>query len=188
MMIRLGILLLPVAVFLGACGPSSPPPDSDGGLEARVADARRDVDPSEVFDHPAEVLRVVDGDTIYVFYRGMSLKVRLKGVNTPELEPTPEPCSEEARDMTAYYAPPRGWVGLEFDDDRCAGSSPPADCFDLYDRLLAYIRTTSGADLGALLLSSGLARVYEAANFSRKAEYEALQAEAQRNGLCIWSQ
>ena len=176
-----------LAVGLVSCGPTGTPTERDAEVDARVVDVEVDADPKAQFEHPAEVLRVIDGDTIVVYFNGVSQKIRFKGVNAPEMEPTPEPCATEARDTTAYYAPLRSWIGLEFDDEPCASPDPPDGCRDIYGRLLAYIRTASGADLGAILLSSGLARVYEAADFSRKAEYEALQAEAQRSGLCIWS-
>jgi micrococcal nuclease len=140
------------------------------------------------FDHPARVLRVIDGDTLEVELHGVELRVRLSGIDTPELGPPAEPWAEEARLLTLQNATPATRVGLEFDDDACATIPFPSSCFDMYDRMLAYIRTAQGYDLNAMLLAAGLATVYEQADFDRKADYLTIQAEAQAQGVGIWSQ
>ena len=185
----LGAFLMVFPVLPSACSD-----DSQGGQDAQVdatvyqdATPRVDADLS-MFKHPAEVLRIIDGDTIVVYYNDLSQKIRFKGVNCPELHPDPpEPCAQDAEEATRYYAPPLTYVGLEFDDERCSQPNPPAECTGTYDRLLAYIKTAKGADLGATLISSGLAEVYEPATFARKSDYEALQTKAKNEGLCMWS-
>ncbi len=176
-----------------ACGPEDGGGDSDAavdaGIDAAEVDAAPEVDADvSMFDHPAKVTHVADGDTITVIFNGVEQRIRFLGVNAPEMHPTPEPCAVDASNMTAHYAKPATYVGLEFDDERCAQPTPPETCFGYYGRLLAYIRTKDGGDLGAMLLASGLAEVYEAADFSRKASYESIQAQAQESGLCMWSQ
>jgi micrococcal nuclease len=65
--------------------------------------------------------------------------------------------------------------------DRSAGER------DRYGRLLAYVHTADGTDIGELLLSQGLARVYTRESFGRKTHYLALQDEAVRNRIGVWS-
>ncbi|MCD6498301.1 MAG: thermonuclease family protein [Deltaproteobacteria bacterium] len=182
-------LLIAFGLLVGACSD-----DSQGSQDAQVdatvyqdAAPRVDADLS-MFKHPAEVLRIIDGDTIVVLYHDISQKIRLKGVNCPELHPDPpEPCAQDAEEATRYYTPPLTYIGLEFDDEQCAQPNPPTECTGTYDRLLAYIKTAKGADLGATLISSGLAEVYEPATFARKSQYEALQTKAKDEGLCMWA-
>ncbi len=181
-----------LAMNAWACGPQGGDGDDaglDADIDASVADAEPEVDADvSMFDHPAKVIHVADGDTITVLFNGVEQRIRFLGVNTPEMSPTPQPCAVEAKDMTAYYAKPSTYVGLEFDDERCANPNPPDGCTGYYGRLLAYIRTRDGGDLGAILLASGLAEVYEPADFARKADYEAIQTQAQQSGLCMWTQ
>lgn len=167
------------------CGSSSENGQTDAEVQ-RDAAVRPDADISQ-FDFPVKVSRIIDGDTITVVLNGGTMDVRFIGVDTPELFTDPaEPFAQEAKDFTAYFAPVGEWVGLEFDDPSCASQTPPASCYDLYDRLLAYIRVYGGGDLGAMLLSSGLARVYTGSDYSRRAEYTQLEAEARSEGLGIW--
>lgn len=84
-----------------------------------------------------EVYRIVDGDTIYV--RGNSpvidADVRFIGVNAPEIAhpPAAEECyGDEATTFTSQLEGHLVW--LTFDND----------CFDPYDRLLAYIHIGAG--------------------------------------------
>ena len=187
--IFLGAALIAIAAVAGAgCG-SSGNEDPDAAIDAEVvvdAFVQQDADLTR-FDFPVKVVRIIDGDTISVQLDSGSMHVRLIGVDTPELTTDPpEPYALEARDFTAYYTEV-GWVGLEFDDPACASHDPPAQCLDLYDRLLAYVRTYSGGDLGGMLIANGLARVYDLAQFSRKSDYQELEDQARAAGLGIWN-
>jgi len=173
------VLLIVFALSQG-CDPSNSAP-----VDAAV-DTAVDAAPNP-FDHPARVLRVIDGDTLEVNFQGVELRVRFSGIDTPELGPPDEPWAAEARLLTLQYATPATNVGLEFDDEACAIIPFPTTCFDIYDRLLVYVRTAQGYDLNAMLLAGGLATVYDQANFARKADYLTIQAEAQAEGVGIWS-
>lgn len=174
------VLLMALALTPG-CSDSDPAP-VDTGVDTAV-----DAEP-DPFDHPARVLRVIDGDTLEVEFQGVELRVRFWGIDTPEVGPPPEPWAEDARLLTLQNATPATQVGLEFDNEACATIPFPSSCFDVFDRMLVYIRTAQGNDLNAMLLAGGLATVYEPANFDRKADYLAIQAEAQAQGVGVWSQ
>ncbi len=178
------LAILATITLLPAC-PDPDPAEPDAAVDAAV-DAEPDAAPNP-FDHPARVLGVVDGDTLDVRFQGVELRVRFLGVNTPELGPPVEPWAEEARIFTLNHAPPASEVGLEFDDEACAVNPFPSSCFDMYDRMLVYVRTVDGDDLNALLVTNGLASVYEQASFDREAEYLTLQGQAQAEGVGMWS-
>jgi micrococcal nuclease len=142
--------------------------------------------PTSQLEDPQPITRVVDGDTLEIELDGEPETIRVKGVNTPELysEP-PEAWSSQARDFTLSL------VGTEIDVifDSACGANPLQSCRDDYDRLLAYVRVASGADLGAELLERGLARIYIWNNehFDRRTTYEGLQAAAQSANRGLWS-
>ncbi|MBU1240154.1 thermonuclease family protein [Myxococcota bacterium] len=146
--------------------------------------------PPDFMDYPARVVSVSDGDTFYVRWLDKTVKIRLKGVNTPEIAHSgvpAEPFGVAAMDFTIDHLPQSSWVGLEFDDPQCAWETPPASCYDVYDRLLAYAVTELNQDLGAQLLVNGLAEVYTSAIFNRKTLYLQYQQSAIDAGLGIWS-
>ena len=95
--------------------------------------------PSPVPDYVGTVDWVIDGDTIIV----NSVRVRLLGVDTPELG---EPGGSEAKSFV---------INLLYDehvDLFCDG-------WDRYDRMLCDV-SINGVDIGALLVSKGLAKVW----------------------------
>lgn len=106
---------------------------------------------------PAEVLRVVDGDTLAVRARiwlgqDVAVHVRLAGIDAPEMKGR---CAEEralaraARDALARRAAIGATVRLvEVRTDKYGG------------RVIARVLDSSGADLGAAQLAAGLARAY----------------------------
>ncbi len=103
---------------------------------------------------PATVLRVIDGDTLEVVAHvwiglAVTTRVRLKGIDTPELS---EPC-EEARTMARKA---RQLV------ERMAGRKvmlSRVETGKYAGRVLAEI-TVDGADVAKALLNAGLARPY----------------------------
>ncbi|MEE8409892.1 MAG: thermonuclease family protein [Myxococcota bacterium] len=140
---------------------------------------------------PVPVNYVVDGDTIDVAFNGTNERIRFKGIDTPELHPQPdgslpEPFAEEAKDFVLLNIGTE--VDLEF-DSTCP-QPPETECRDSTPsrRLLAYIRITNGADLGAMLLEQGLARVfiYAGEPFDRMLEYQAIEQQARDVGRGIW--
>jgi endonuclease YncB( thermonuclease family) len=106
---------------------------------------------------PAEVRRALDGDTLEVSARiwlgqQVETKVRLYGIDAPELHGD---CEEERAKARAA----RAWL-----EARVAGSAVRlVDVrFDKYGgRVLARVLDGEGRDVGAALVSEGLARAYD---------------------------
>lgn len=170
-------LLLLACPGAGSLEPPSPQ-SGDGGVG------------SASFAHPAQVLTVVDGDTIEVSYRGQDERLRLKGIDTPEMARNDRPAEPFAVDAKNHVAGRVGReLGLEFDP--LCGSSPmdSPHCRDHYGRLLCYLRLADGSDLNEEIVRLGLARVYRVADerFNRQFRYEEAEAAARREGLGIWS-
>lgn len=89
----------------------------------------------------AEVLKVVDGDTLRVLLNGKREYVRLVGIDAPELKRG----GEKARNFLAQLCPVGSTIYLEiFGRDR-------------YGRLLAEVYTENGLDVNHALLKENLA-------------------------------
>jgi micrococcal nuclease len=95
------------------------------------------------------VTRVIDGDTIVIDNKE---HIRLVGVNTPELHPTPEPGALEAKQFMEEQCLEKK-VGLDVDD---------AKPMDMYGRTLAVVYIDNGGswvNINAELLHEELAVV-----------------------------
>jgi len=138
-------------------------------LEPVVGGARA----SDVSRMPrAEVLSVVDGDTIRIRWKGVEERLRFYGVDTPERD---EACFEEATLRTIELTGRE--VRLAFD----------SRSRDKYGRLLAYIFTNEGVSIDGALVAEGLGRAWTRDGRWRDA-MEALETEARGAHCgCLWS-
>lgn len=144
----------------------------------------------------ATVVEVVDGDTVDVRYaNGSRETVRLLGVDTPEVHVEVAPDEyESVPDTDAGRACLEQWGerASGFARERLAGATVTvatdrqADRRGSYGRLLAYV-TVQGTDesFNHALLQQGYARLYSS-EFTRLAEYRALEDEAQRENRGLW--
>ena len=130
-----------------------------------------------------EVVEVTDGDTIRVKTgRGVE-RVRLIGIDTPEVDhsgPNDDCFGEEAKAfLTAMIEDKRVW--LTFD----------AECKDGYDRTLAYVHrgTETNDFVQRLLLRGGWATAYAVSpNTSQRAIFEADEAAARGASEGLWGE
>lgn len=139
------------------------------------------------FTDPVTVLQVIDGDTLEVMRDGGSFRVRMKGIDTPELYPdsgVPEALAEEARSFVTARLGLQ--VGLEY--DAACNTVPGVTCLDAYGRTLAYVRLSNGDDLALLLLEAGLARlmVFAGDPFDRLTPYQEAETAAHIEEIGIW--
>jgi micrococcal nuclease len=121
------------------------------------------------------VTHITDGDT----FRAGDERIRLIGIDTPEVAQGPECFGEEATAALERLVP----VGTEV---RLVTDVEPTD---LYDRTLAYVhRASDDVDVGRALLAEGVARVLEVPpNTTRAATYAAESAAARAEGRGLWS-
>jgi len=119
------------------------------------------------------VINVVDGDTIDVrLNRGKVDRVRLLGIDTPEVYNGPE-CGGSIASAEMRRLALNRRVKLTTD--------PTQDRRDRYGRLLAYVRRAGGGSIQAGMLRTGWAQVYvydSSAPFQRLTEFRPIEDAA----------
>lgn len=123
------------------------------------------------------VAKVIDGDTI-VLKDGR--KIRLIGINTPEIGRQGKPSqafARQAQKALSQLLKRNKKIGLTHDQDKK----------DRYKRLLAYINLEDGQSIEQILLARGLAHsIVVPPNDSRIDCYRAIENHAQDSKLGIW--
>ena len=133
----------------------------------------------------AQIVKVVDGDTITVSIDGKIETIIIIGINTPEtVDPrkTVECFGKEASDKAkSYFENAQNNVWLE--DDPGQGDR------DKYQRLLRYVFTDNGQDdYGIMMISEGYAYEYTYSTpYKYQAIYKDAQIYAQNNKLGLWA-
>ena len=131
---------------------------------------------------PAQLARVIDGDTITVrLADGDRYTVRLTGVDTPEtVHPTQgvEPYGPEA---VAYTRARLTGATVRLVAD------PAGDHQDAYGRLLRYVMLPSGENFNATLIREGYATAIRTFPYSRHAECLQLEAQARAARRGLWA-
>jgi micrococcal nuclease len=125
-----------------------------------------------------KVVAVYDGDTIKVrFADGSERRVRLIGIDTPEIGETQEEARLEAQlaKRFAFHYLYQKPVNLTYE----------RDLEDKYGRLLAYVWTEEGL-FNELILKQGFARVFWAFPFELKERFVRAQQEAREKERGFW--
>lgn len=122
------------------------------------------------------VSRVNDGDTVSVIIDNRREKVRLIGIDAPEIGQ--RPWGDEAKKYLENILSSSGWrTRLEFDVERR----------DKYGRILAYLWTPDGRLVNLMMVKSGYAMLFTfPPNVKHANEFSAAQQEASSRGLGIW--
>ena len=154
-----------------------------GGIKAAIPGVQSGPEPAEGKTSQVRVTAVVDGDTIRVeTLEGRQLgRVRLLGIDAPEVAHPPAPAECYATDATRMLerlAPVGSTVDLVTD------TAQPSR--DRYDRLLRYV-DHDDVDVARELLASGAARRYEADRaLAREESYAAAFDDAQGAERGLW--
>lgn len=130
----------------------------------------------------APVTRVVDGDTVRITWEGASTRVRLIGIDTPEVDddrPVVR-CLAAAATRRAVALAGGKTVGVELD--------PSQGRTDKYGRLLAYLWLPDGTMLNERMVAEGYASEYTYdLPYRYRARFRAAQQAARRKGLGLWA-
>jgi len=128
-------------------------------------------------DNIVTVLSVSDGDTVMAILDKRKEKVRLIGIDAPELGQ--KPWGAEAKQHLETLLASSGWkVRLEFDIERR----------DKYGRILAYLRTTDDKFINLLMVRDGYAMLFTIPpNVRYASEFRTAQREARGKRTGIWS-
>jgi micrococcal nuclease len=126
----------------------------------------------------SSVKEVHDGDTISAIINQKKEKVRLIGIDAPEIGQNP--WGMEAKKYLETLLSSSGWkVKLEFDIDKR----------DKYGRILAYLWTTRGEMVNLLMLKSGNALLFTLPpNVKYVNDLRTAQREAKDGEFGIWGE
>jgi micrococcal nuclease len=128
----------------------------------------------------AHVVTVHDGDTITVRIDGHMEKVRLVGIDSPELDDE-RPEYRETGYAARNYA--RSRLGGE---TVTLETEPRQPGRDRYGRLLRYVILSDGTNVNEEFVRKGFAHVYDKFEFTLKPRFKAAESEAKRLKLGIW--
>jgi len=130
-------------------------------------------------DGSGRVTAITDGDTLRLDVDGQELRVRLIGVDTPEIYPEVECFGPEAEQALTDFAPPGSTLGYAYDRDER----------DQYDRELLYLYTSDGTLINYELVAQGYgtAVLFEP-NDRYWDDLRAAERDAQSAGLGLWGQ
>lgn len=133
---------------------------------------------------PYHVDRVVDGDTMVVNIGGHAATIRLIGIDTPEVVDPRKPvqcfgreASDEGKRLLTNAD-----VYLETDPLK---KSP----YDLYGRILAYLKLPGGIFYNEYMIENGFAREYtfNHERYSHQDEFKKAQAAAENAKTGLWN-
>ncbi len=126
---------------------------------------------------PVTVVSVPDGDTIVVAVGDGTERVRVIGIDTPEIGPKECFALEAAREARALV---QGRTVLLTAD-------PTQDDRDRYGRLLRHVTMADGRSMAQVLISGGFGREYTYDRaYAGRAEHRSAQTAAQKGRLGIW--
>ncbi|AOV95052.1 hypothetical protein AQV86_03965 [Nanohaloarchaea archaeon SG9] len=140
-----------------------------------------------------KVTDVIDGDTVEINLNGTVEKVRLLGVDTPEVHVKVKPgkyrdipdtertrkCLRKWGEKASQYAKNKlSGKNVEFKTD------PLSDTRGNYGRILGYVKTND-TNFNHRLVEKGLAQVYES-DFSQLERFQKAEKEAQEQLKGLW--
>ncbi|MCS7317923.1 MAG: thermonuclease family protein, partial [Candidatus Dojkabacteria bacterium] len=125
--------------------------------------------------------KVIDGDTIEVENKNQKIKIRLIGINTPELNDNRKEVqcfAEKAKNFLKQLIE-NTYVRLEIDQSQ--------NNQDKYGRLLRYVIDSENNDVGLILIQNGYAYEYTYKIPHKKSNiYKQAQQYAQENNIGLW--
>jgi micrococcal nuclease len=127
------------------------------------------------------VEKVFDGDTLAVHIDGRPERVRLLGVDTPELGRGDWAGEYYAEQATTFVREFLAGGEIELEPD------PQREERDKYGRLLRYVSLPDGRSLNEQLLRDGYAYVFTRFPFSRSERFLELEREAREAGRGVWA-
>ncbi len=126
-----------------------------------------------------KVLSVHDGDTFTVEIDNEKERIRILGIDAPELEKGQDDCGgENAGNLLRALIDGKS-VTLVRDDEESNR--------DAFGRLLRIVKIRDHVDVSIIMLVTGRAKVYQNTNFDLKSLYVKLARIAERSERGVWS-
>lgn len=127
--------------------------------------------------------RVIDGDTIRVFYNGQSTKVRFIGIDTPETSETGQAPECYGREASMYVKN----IVHPGDSVRLVSDSSQGD-LDRYGRLLRYVYLKDGSNLAETTILNGYGKEYTYANaYKLQSAFDNAETQAKQKNAGLWA-
>lgn len=126
------------------------------------------------------VTKVEDGDTIEVSMQGHLEKVRLIGVDTPEVVDPRKPVQCFGKQASAFTKSLVTGKKVKLMTDSITSNR------DRYDRLLRYVYLEDGRLLNSEIIKGGYGFAYTAFPFTKVDEFSALETTARQNNAGLW--
>ena len=183
---RLGLATVGVGVALaviGSCTGFSAPRGAGTGPTATATATATEPSavPGDDVSGPYPVSKVVDGDTIWVERAGRPVKVRLIGIDTPEVHDPRKPVQCFGQEATAAAE------SLLAGKQVLLESDPSQASIDRYGRDLAYV-WVDGVLANLVLIQGGYAHEYTYdVPYRYQTLFRAAQQHAEQDGLGLWS-
>jgi endonuclease YncB( thermonuclease family) len=132
---------------------------------------------------PAAVVRVVDGDTVDVQLEdGQTERVRLIGIDTPEVVDPRKPVQCFGREASAHAHELLDGQSVAIEMDASQGQR------DVFGRLLAYVWLADGRNFGQVMIADGFAHEYTYnLPYAYLDAFTAAQDTAIANQVGLWS-
>lgn len=147
-----------------------------------IANGTLPTPPEEPVAHTGNVSRVVDGDTVDIELDGEVTRVRLLGIDTPEVVDPRKPVQcfgQEASDHLHALLDGQD-VTLEYDDSQ--------GVTDKYDRTLAYVLLDGEKNINEQMIRDGFAYEYTYRDAYRyQMEFRNAEREAREGKKGLWS-
>lgn len=130
------------------------------------------------------VVKVIDGDTVEVNISGKVQKVRLLGIDTPELHDPRKPVQCFGREAYEKSQELLGGQKVRLESDLSQGD------LDKYGRLLRYVFLPDGQMVNFMLVEGGFAHeyTYQSNPHKYQANFRHAQEQAKDAGKGFWSQ
>lgn len=151
-------------------------------MNAEVAEAERKFN-SEKFKVKSKgvlvpVVKVIDGDTVDVTYKGEKVRVRISGINTPE--------TVDFEEDVQCFGPEASARAKELLSGREVLLETEGE-YGKYGRLIGYLRLENGEDFGEKMIEEGYAWSYDVYPHARLSIYEQAEIVARENARGLWS-
>ncbi len=156
--------LAALAIALGVAAPAQAYPTMPQGVQG-----------------PFTVIKVVDGDTIWVDDGGR-MKIRMIGLDTPETVDPRKPVQCFGLEASAQAKAILGGQSVYLETD------PSQDTFDKYGRTLAYVWTASGRLFNLDMIADGYAFEYTYdLPYRYQAAFKTAEKDARTQSRGLWS-
>ena len=154
-----------LAIALGVAAPAQAHPTMPQGVQG-----------------PLTVIKVVDGDTIWVDNNGQRMKIRMIGLDTPESVDPRKPVQCFALEASAQAKTFLGGQQVYLETD------PSQDTIDKYGRTLAYVWTASGRLFNLDMIADGYAFEYTYdLPYRYQQDFRAAENDARTQSRGLWS-